>query len=134
MNHLNQSGLFKVTKFAIIQKHPPQKLCEYINKYATGLDVGEPSLTNHRLTRRFLTSENLWKPLFPKVASLKNFEKLCFKGWVSKNLQKTFVPKVWLEISEGFEIVSKNLQRFLKVYENHKFNQVLEVIFGNYAK
>ena len=59
-----------------------------------GLDVAESSLTNHRLARRFLPSENLRKPSFPKVASLKNFENLCFKGWVLKNLYKTLVPKV----------------------------------------
>ena len=57
---------------------------------------------------------------------IKNFENLRFGGWVLKNLRKTLVPKVWLKILECFEIVSKNLRRFLKVYGNHRFNQVLE--------
>ena len=56
---------------------------------------GQPSSTNHRSARRFLPSENLWKPLFPKVASLK------------KTL-KTFVRKV--EFLKNF--VKPLLRRF----------------------
>ena len=43
---------------------------------------------------RFLTSKDLWRPLFPKVVSVKDFENLRFKGWVLKILCKTFVSKI----------------------------------------
>ena len=82
------------------------------------LDLGEPSLTNHRLARRFLPLENHRKPLISKI----DFFKTSFCRLIFKNLCKTFVPKVWLYIFEGFEIVSKNLRRFWKVFENHTFN------------
>ena len=46
---------------------------------------------------------------------LKTFvSKVC----ILKKHQKTFVSKFKLKIFEGFEIVSKNLQMFLKFYEN----------------
>ena len=81
-------------------------LTEY-NHYTTrnqqqGVDVGEPSLTNHHLAQKFLPSGIFRKPSFPKDASKVEFD-------------KNFVLKVWLKIFEGFEVVSKKFQRFGKI-------------------
>ena len=65
----------------------------------TDLDVGEPSLTNHRSAWRFLPSENLWNPSFFMVPSIK---KTVSKS-VFKNLYKTIVLKVRFKIFYDFE-------------------------------
>ena len=105
-----------------------------LSLHVSSVDVGEPSLMNHRSARRFLSSENIRKLSFPKVASLNDFEKLFFEGWLLKNICKTFIPKVWLKIFEDFEKNSKKLWSFLKGYENQRFNQVIDDIFGNDAE
>ena len=62
------------------EAHMNRHTNKHINKQTHTLDVGEPSMTNHRSARRVLPSENLLTHSFPKVASLKSFENLRFKG------------------------------------------------------
>ena len=98
--------------------------CHFIKSNKVyNIDMGEPSLTNHRW-RTFvgepLLTNHRWRTIVQQIFKnlrlqrlhLYFFWKPLFRKLSFKNLRKTFVPKVRHKIFKGFEIVSKNIWRF----------------------
>ena len=83
------------------------------------IDVGEPSFGTKVPT--FGKSLNTF---VSDGCILKNFKNLRFECWVLKNPSLNLRSEGLAKNLRRFEILSKNLQRFLKVYESHRFDQV----------